>query len=150
MKSLAESLFDSKTQMTESLFDKDLVDKDIFNVGYYFEVSVDRHKENFPRSNEDITVMNELEKEISSLDLKSLNCEELIRTLGKLTKNHTKRWRGGGYSYSVRDNKNHLFNSINSIKNVDLINDVSEISLRNEDWSGNYEKFYTYIVLTRR
>jgi len=147
MKSLAESIFDSKTQMTESLFDKDLVDKDISNVGYYFEVSVDRHKENSQRSNEDITAMNELEKEISSLNLKSLNCEELIRTLGNLTKNYTKGWRGGGYSHSVRDNKNHSFKSI---KNVDLINDVSEISLRNEDWNRNYEKFYTYIVLTRK
>lgn len=29
MKSLKESLFDSKTQMTESLFDKDLIQKDL-------------------------------------------------------------------------------------------------------------------------
>lgn len=31
MKNLKESLFDSKTQTTESLFDKDLVEKDIFS-----------------------------------------------------------------------------------------------------------------------
>ena len=31
MKSLIESLFDSETQMTESLFDKDLVEKDLFD-----------------------------------------------------------------------------------------------------------------------
>ena len=133
--------------LAESLFDKDLVDKDISNVGYYFEVSVDRHKENSPRSNEDINVMNELEKEISSLDLKSLNCVELIKSLVDLTKNYTKEWRGGVHNHSVRDNKNHSFKSI---KNVDLINDVSEISLRTEDWNRNYEKFYTYIVLTRK
>lgn len=132
--------------LVESLFDKDIVSKDI-TIGQCFEVSVDRHKENSQRSNEDITVMNGLEKEISSLNLKSLNCEELIRTLGNLTKTYTKGWKGGGYSYSVRDNKNHQFKSI---KNVDLINDVSEISLRNEDWNRNYEKFYTYIVLTHK
>ena len=132
--------------LVESLFDKNIVSKDI-TIGQCFEVSVDRHKENSPRSNEDITVMNELEKEISSLNLKSLNCEELIRTLGNLTKTYTNGWKGGGYSHSVRDNKNHPFKSI---KNVDLINDVSEISLRNEDWNRNYKKFYTYIVLTRK
>ena len=35
MKSLRESLFDSKTQMTESLFDKDLVEKNIGFFDYY-------------------------------------------------------------------------------------------------------------------
>jgi hypothetical protein len=133
--------------LVESLFDKDLAGKDVFTVGCYFEVSVDRHKENSPSSKEDITVMNELEKEISSLNLKLLNCEELIRTLGNLTKKYTKGWRGGAYSHTVRDRKNY---SVKSIKNVDLINDVSRLSLRNEDWTGDYKKLYTYIVLTRR
>ena len=43
MKNLKESLFDSKTQTMESLFDKDLVEKDIFSelkdLGSFFEAA---------------------------------------------------------------------------------------------------------------
>ena len=133
--------------LAESLFNKDLVSKDISNVGYYFEVSVDRHKDGTPRSTEDMKVMKKLEEEISSLDLKSLDCDSLMRTMAGMTKKYTKGWTGGGYHRSVFDNS---LKQYKTFKDVDLINDVGKISISVEDWAQSYATFYTYIVLTRK
>lgn len=133
--------------LVESLFDKNIVSKDI-TIGQCFEVFVERHRNNDPRSKYDTKVMKELTDTISSMNLKHTDCVGLVKILSRLTKKYVKDWDGGGYSYRISDQK-HLLNS-KQIESADLINDVNRISLSIEDWDKNYDTFHTYIVLTRK
>lgn len=133
--------------LVESLFDKNIASKDI-TIDQCFEVSVERHRNRDPRSNDDKKAMKELTDTISSMNLKHTNCVELVKILSRLTKKYVKDWNGGGYSYRISDQK-HLLNS-KQIESADLINDVNMISLSIEDWDKNYDTFRTYIVLTRK
>ena len=134
--------------LVESLFDKDIVSKDI-TIGQCFEVSVERHRNSDLRSKDDKKAMKELTNTISSMNLKHTDCIGLIKILAGLTKEYVRNWNGGGYSYRVYDDQKHSLNS-KQIESADLINDVNMISLSIEDWDKNHDKFRTYIVLTRK
>ena len=136
--------------LRESLFDSDLINKDV-TLDQYFDVSIDRHKESSSRTDNDKKIMKEMEKDINSLNLKSLDCESLIEFLANTSKKYTKDWNGGGYSYRIYDKSNRVINTMRvSLKDIDLFNDVSKIDLRGEDWDGNHYSYYTYFVLTRK
>lgn len=134
--------------LVESLFDKNIVSKDII-IGQCFEVSVERHRNSDPRSKDDKKVMKELTNTISSMNLKHTDCIGVIKTLAGLTKEYVRNWNGGGYSYRVYDDQKHSLNS-KQIESADLINDINMISLSVEDWDKNHNTFRTYIVLTHK
>ena len=135
--------------LKESLFDKNLVSKDI-TLDQCFEISIDRHADGNHANEKDMRVIKDIEKNLSSLSVKGLDCEGLIKILVGASKNHTNGWRYGGYSYTVYNNSNHALHNSRELKNVDLLNDVRAIVLNSEDQSNNYTTFYTRYLLKRK
>ena len=133
--------------LKESLFDDDLVAKEI-TIGQWFNVEVLRHEKFCREWNADKKVANDIKEEIETTRIETLDCKSLLKVLHLCAKKYTKNWSGGQYSYSIYDNSN---NKIKQIKNIDLLNDVSKISLYSEDWSGRFETktFCTDCILTR-
>lgn len=135
--------------LRESLFDKNLVSKDI-TIDQCFEISIDRHADSRCANEKDIRAIESIKKDLNSLSIKGLDCEGLIKILARASKNHTDGWRGGGYSYTVYNNSNRALHNSRELKNTDLLNDVRAIVLNSEDHSNNYTTFYTRYLLKRK
>ena len=134
--------------LSESLFDGDLIKKELV-LGQFFNVSVRRYKGR-SRTDDDERTAKEIENDVTSIDLKTLNpinWERLTNKLNEISKRYVKNWRGGTYQYTIYDKSNH---KITPNKIINLLDDVSDIIINMEDWNNYHTSFYTHYILTRK
>ena len=123
MKSLIESLFDSKTQITESLFDKDIVSKDL-KIGDLYEL--DRFY--FGGDNDGYYAFDIFSVKKLKLDFKKSNLQDVI-----------KYWKPKSF-YGVDDSDDRRNRNRPFIINV-LFHIINNYSI---NYSYNKQSLYTY------
>ncbi len=132
--------------LSESLFDTDLVGKNL-TLDRFFDISVNRYNDIALRG--DKRAEKEIKKQISSINLKSLDCKELMKNLYDISKKHIKNWQGGGCSYSFYDKSGQKINYLNNLQSFDLL-DMSKILVYCEDWNKDHIIFRTHYTLIRK
>lgn len=130
--------------LRESLFDTDLVGKKLA-IDQFFDIHVTRYDYALKDNKR---AEKEIEKQIGSINLKSLDCKGLVKILLDISKKYTKNWRGGGYTAKFHDKSGQRIDS-NNLQSFNLL-DISEIVMHCEDWNKDYVTFNTYYTLTRK
>ena len=130
--------------LSESLFDTDLVDKNL-TLDQFFDICVTRYDYALKDNKR---AKKEIEKQIGSINLKSLDCNGLVKILSDISKKYTYNWRGGGCTMEFHDKSGRKIDS-NNLQSFNLL-DMSKIVIHCEDWNKNYITFNTYYTLTRK